>query len=87
MRRLRAAFFARLEPHREGRALRMLRSAHMLLCAGNVDWRYLRRDRGSPPRRPGAGDDPNHGVCLAEDDSGLGERGTDAKAWVTGREV
>ena len=38
MRRLRAAFFARLEPCREGWALRMLRGAHVLLCAGNVDW-------------------------------------------------
>ena len=34
-----AAFFARLDSRREGWALRMLRSAHVLKGAGNVDWR------------------------------------------------
>ena len=32
-------FFARLEPRREDWALRMLRSAHVLKGAGNVDWK------------------------------------------------
>ena len=36
--RVRAGFFARLEPRREDWALRMLRSAHVLKGAGNVDW-------------------------------------------------
>ena len=34
-----AGFFARLESRREDWALRMLRSAHVLKGAGNVDWR------------------------------------------------
>ena len=34
-----ARFFARLEPRREDWALRMLRSAHVLKGAGNVDWK------------------------------------------------
>ena len=34
-----AAFFARIDSRREGWALRMLRSAHVLKGAGNVDWR------------------------------------------------
>ncbi len=37
--RLRARFFARLEPRREDWALRMLRSAHVLKGAGNMDWK------------------------------------------------
>ena len=37
--RLRARFFARLEPLRGDWALRMLRSAHVLKGAGNVDWK------------------------------------------------
>ena len=36
--RVSAGFFARLEPHREDWARRMLRSAHVLKGAGNVDW-------------------------------------------------
>ena len=36
--RVRAGFFARLESRREDWALRMLRSAHVLKGAGNVDW-------------------------------------------------
>ena len=36
--RVRAGFFARLEPRREDWALRILRSAHVLKGAGNVDW-------------------------------------------------
>ena len=36
--RVRAGFFARLERRREDWALRMLRSAHVLKGAGNVDW-------------------------------------------------
>ncbi|MCY4557702.1 MAG: hypothetical protein OXF79_15230, partial [Chloroflexi bacterium] len=36
--RARAGFFARLESRREAWALRMLRSAHVLKGAGNVDW-------------------------------------------------
>ena len=35
---MRAGFFARLESRREDWALRMLRSAHVLKGAGNVDW-------------------------------------------------
>ena len=34
----RPGFFARLESRREDWALRMLRSAHVLRGAGNVDW-------------------------------------------------
>ena len=34
---VKAGFFARLEPRREDWALRMLRSAHVLKGAGNVD--------------------------------------------------
>ena len=37
--RLRARFFARLEPRREDWALRMLRGAHVLKGAGTVDWK------------------------------------------------
>ena len=36
---VKAAFLARLETRREDWALRMLRSAHVLKGAGNVDWR------------------------------------------------
>ena len=36
---VKAAFFARLEPRREDWAPRMLRSAHVLKGAGNVDWK------------------------------------------------
>ena len=36
---MKAGFFARLEPRREDWALRMLRSAHVLKGAGNVDWK------------------------------------------------
>ena len=36
---VKAGFFARLEPRREDWALRMLRSAHVLKGAGNVDWK------------------------------------------------
>ena len=36
--RAKAGFFARLESRREDWALRMLRSAHVLKGAGNVDW-------------------------------------------------
>ena len=37
--RVKAAFLARLDRRREDWALRMLRSAHVLKGAGNVDWR------------------------------------------------
>ena len=37
--RVKAGFFARLEPRREDWALRMLRSAHVLKGAGKVDWK------------------------------------------------
>ena len=37
--RVKAGFFARLEQWREDWALRMLRSAHVLKGAGNVDWK------------------------------------------------
>ena len=37
--RVKAGFFARLEQRREDWALRMLRSAHVLKGAGNVDWK------------------------------------------------
>ena len=36
--RVRVGFFARLEPRREDWALRVLRSAHVLKGAENVDW-------------------------------------------------
>ena len=36
---VKAAFLARIETRREDWALRMLRSAHILNGAGNVDWR------------------------------------------------
>ena len=36
---VKAGFFARLEPRREDWALRMLRSAHVLKGAANVDWK------------------------------------------------
>ena len=36
---MKAEFFARLELRREDWALRMLRSAHVLKGAGNVDWK------------------------------------------------
>ena len=36
---VKTGFFARLEPRREEWAQRMLRSAHVLKGAGNVDWK------------------------------------------------
>ena len=83
--RAKAGFFARLESRREDWALRMLRSAHVLKGAGNVDWKHLRGDCEGPARRPDAGDDPDHGVCLGKDEPGTGERGTATRARVSGR--
>ena len=46
---------------------------------------HLRGDCEGPARRPDAGDDPDHGVCLGKDEPGAGERGTATRARVSGR--
>ena len=45
-------------------------------CAEGARKRWLehhREDGGGCAGGPGAGDDPLHGVCLGEDEEGLGE--------------
>ena len=72
--RVKAWFFARLESRRacpEGRRKRRLA--------------YLHGDSEVRAGRPGAGDDPDHGVCLGEDEQGAGERGTATRTRVRGR--
>jgi len=81
--RVRAGFFAWLELRREDWALRMLRSAHVLKGAGNADWKTFVETEGCAGR-PGAGDDPHHGVCLGEGEQGPCERGTATRTLVSG---
>ena len=54
---VKAGFFTRLEPRREAWAVRMLRSAHVLKGAGNVDWKTFAGTARGRAGRPGAGDD------------------------------
>ena len=42
--------------------------------------KHLRGDREGLAGRPSAGDDPNHGLCLGEDEQGIRQRGTATRA-------
>ena len=81
---VKAAFRARLETRCEHWALRMLRSAHVLKGAGNIDWRPFAGTAMALLDGQGAGDDPDHGVCLPENLQGPGKRGTAQRALMNG---
>ena len=66
--RVKAWFFARLESRREDWALRMLRKRACPEGRRKRRLAYLHGDSEVRAGRPGAGDDPDHGVCLGEDE-------------------
>ena len=81
---VKAAFLARIETRREDWALRMLRSAHILKGAGNVDWRTFAGTAKALLDGWALEDMPIHGVCLRENLQGPGDRRTARRALMNG---
>ena len=71
--RAKAGFFGRLESRRRDWVLRMLRRAHVLKGAENVDWNTF---AGTGKALLDGRRHPHLAVCLAEDEPGAGERET-----------